>query len=232
MVANPIAEYSLGGILILGIWLLGASVVVPVVLWRSPIFGVLLYLAVCQGSAAFAVWVSQVCLGWFGGLGGGDAGLVFALFAGLTSVMCVVVIAPGVIVPWVRMRRWKSKGIPGERRDVEWVEERLEEIRKKFADIREIVGRANEEVEGVIARVQAGIAEEVRMLREVKGEVARVRGEVSDLEVLSEMRGEQVEGLARMLRKRRYVDYAVGFGLGVVGSALAHGLLKVLGAGK
>ncbi len=234
MGASPVAEYPLGGIsLIMGLSLLGASVVLPVVIWRSPIFGLVFYLLVCQGSAAFAVWASQVCLGWFGGLGAGDVGLMVALLAGLISVMGVGAMAPGVIVPWVRIWRWKRKrkGFYGERRDIEWVEERVEEIRKKFADIRETVGRASEEVEGVIASVQAGIAEEVRTLREVKGEVARTRGEVSDLEVLSEMRAKQVEGLARMLRKRRYVDYGVGFGLGVVGSALAHGLLKVLGAG-
>ena len=213
---------------VVGVGLLGGAVISPVVLWRSPVFGAVYYCFVCMSAAAWAVWMSKLVLGWFGGPTGDDTVGMVAVIGGGVSFLGLLVAVPEAVWPWVRRRRWRKELGGEDWRDIGWVDRRLGDMRAKFSEIRAGVARETEGVERAIERMEEGIAGEVKKLQEVEVDVRKARQEIRDLEALGGMGEAQVEGLARMLKRRRYVDYGVGFALGVLGSALAQAMWLVV----
>ncbi|KPK99338.1 MAG: hypothetical protein AMJ91_08145, partial [candidate division Zixibacteria bacterium SM23_73_3] len=159
---------------------------------------------------------------------GDDTVGMVAVIGGGGSFLGLLVAVPEAVWPWVRRRRWRKELGGEDWRDIGWVDRRLGDMRAKFSEIRAGVARETEEVERAIERMEEGIAGEVKKLQEVEVDVRKARQEIRDLEALGGMGEAQVEGLARMLKRRRYVDYGVGFALGVLGSALAQAMWLVV----
>jgi len=111
--------------------------------------------------------------------------------------------------------------------DTAFVAESLGKIKQSFVSAQERIEKEKTKIDQSAERLLASLEAKNTELRNLESEQNKLRTEVAYYKELVSMTEPQVEAIRNMLGRGRYVNYILGFIIGVTSSVTAYGIVKV-----
>jgi hypothetical protein len=105
--------------------------------------------------------------------------------------------------------------------DVGFVEKSLESMRSSMDSTMSSIETEKKNMSAAIEKLSAGLTQRNRQLREINEKHRQLQQEVEQYKALANLTEEQADAVSAALHRGKYLDYLVGFVLGVASSATA-----------
>jgi hypothetical protein len=196
------------------------SLLSPIVILRNRIFGIAYYFLSCFSLFSYALFLSYIKSGWhsYGKLlfeGG------FLISSGLSFIAFVVAV-PTALVPYIREKRHLKAKEYVDLTDLSFIDQRFDNIKSSFSEIQSTISRETSYVAQAMKQVRSNLISQEVELKRVQSELSNARREVAELQSLSKLSKEQQEAFLHLIAKQKYIEYIIGFILGVLAAALVE----------
>lgn len=147
----------------------------------------------------------------------------FFITGGLTLVgfLCAV---PTLVIPHLlhrfRRRAARTADVEDESYDLGFVDRGLQNIRSTFGQIQSSIANERTGIERALDQFRQNLESQDKELKKAQESLQKTRVEARHYKELAALSEEQQNALLHALGKHRYVDYVVGFVLGIIGSGL------------
>jgi hypothetical protein len=147
--------------------------------------------------------------------------LLIATSIPLTYILFLIAV-PTAIIPYFRGQR-KSEIIEMDLPfDLGFIAAGFENIRQNFQGVQKAISSETLNIDRAISRFQENLQSQSNEFKRLQNELVRTKEELEEYRTLASLTKQQRDTLLAALSRQKYVDYLVGFILGVASSALVQ----------
>lgn len=135
---------------------------------------------------------------------------------------------PATIIPFFRGHLKANDRPPNSLFDISFVIHGFENIKRDFQRVQEAIVRETSGIDDAIDEFQKNLQSQADELERAQKELARTKEEIKEYETLVSLTKEQQDTLLSVLGRRKYIEYLVGFILGIISSAMVEWFPSIL----
>ena len=161
--------------------------------------------------------------GWFRDHVASDDVIILPALAGYAvSVLLTLVIIPMNLLPRFRQNVISTRQEDQSHLDINFLAESFSVIKQRFRSVEDAVGAESRKISGALEDFEKAVKAQESRLAAAKKELETAKAEASDLKELSSLTKTQQELFLRTMSRGKYVDYVVGFALGILGTVIVE----------
>ncbi len=201
-----------------------ASLVSPLVFARKAVYGQIYF----AGTSAF-LGLTALCLATYGSYQSlSDLLFVPASILYVATVLGFLGVVPYAVLPYFRSRSGMPEVRAQRALNTGAISRSFGNIRSSFVDVQNAVSRETLAPEDAIQRLETQIAEQQGNLERVTGRLEATQEELAEYQALAQLTSAQKDAFVRLIGRRKYQDYLIGFLLGLLSSALVQAAASLL----
>jgi len=152
----------------------------------------------------------------------------FIIFSSI-SLGSLIIAVPGVVIPYFRRRGSHVTESAVGSLKVDFVTKGFDKIKESFGDVQKAVSRETSEIHTAIAEFQKNLQRQAEDLEKLQDTLRKTKEELEEYKSLASLSKKQRDAVLAVLSRHKYVDYIVGFILGMASSALVQWSPTILG---